>query len=147
MAFGKLDRSARPPGSIPWGYSTDLIELRYADVLLCLAEAQNEIGNTSAAIQLVNLVRNRANASLYNVGNQDIVRNQIRKERRLELSGEFTTVYDIRRWGTLNNEIAAMDPLQIVDNALNPYSTKLELYPIPQIQLDANPNLKQNPGW
>lgn len=97
LAFGKLDRSARPPGSIPWGYSTDLIELRYADVLLCLAEAQNEIGNTSAAIQLVNLVRNRANASLYNVGSQDIVRNQIRKEHRLELSGEFTTVYDIRR--------------------------------------------------
>jgi hypothetical protein len=40
-----------------------------------------------------------------------------------------------------------MDPAQILNNALAPYSAKLELYPIPQKELDANPNLKQNPGW
>jgi hypothetical protein len=81
------------------------------------------------------------------VGSQDEVRSEIRKERRLELTGEYTTVYDIRRWGTLKDEIAAMNPAQILNNALASYSAKLELYPIPQKELDANPNLKQNPGW
>jgi hypothetical protein len=147
MAYGKLARVARPPGSIPWGYSTDLIELRYADVLLCLAEALNETGKTSDALILLNRVRARAQASAYSLGSQDQLRDEIRNERRLELTGEFTTVYDIRRWGTLQSEIAAMTPLQIINNALNPYSPKLELYPIPQTQLDANPNLIQNPGW
>lgn len=146
-AYGKLDRVARPAGSIPWGYSTDLIELRYADVLLCLAEALNETGKTSESLLLLNRVRARAQASAYLLGSQDQLRTEIRKERRLELTGEFTTVYDIRRWGTLESEIAAMTPSQIINNALNPYSPKLNLYPIPQTQLDANPNLKQNQGW
>ena len=147
IAFGKFDRVPRPAGAIPWGYSTDLIELRYSDVLLCLAEALNETGRSGEAISLLNRVRNRAQASSYSVSSQNIVRDQIRKERRLELSGEFTTVYDIRRWGTLQNEIASMSPSQIVDNNLNPYSPKLELYPIPQTQLDANPKLIQNKDW
>ena len=147
MAYGKLARVARPPGSVPWGYSTDLIELRYSDVLLCLAEALNEVGRSSDALVLLNRVRARAQASMYALGSQDELRAEIRKERRLELTGEFTTVYDIRRWGTLQSEIAAMTPSQIINNALNPYSPKLELYPIPQNELDANPNLKQNPGW
>jgi hypothetical protein len=147
IAYGKLAREPRPPGSIPWGYSTDLIELRYADVLLCLAEALNETGKTSDALVLLNRVRARALASIYPLGSQDELRAEIRKERRLELTGEFTTVYDIRRWGTLQSEIAAMSPSQIINNALNPYSPKLELYPIPQQQMDANSNLVQNPGW
>jgi len=63
------------------------------------------------------------------------------------LTGEYTTVFDIRRWGTLKEEIAAMDPGQVLNNALSPYDTKLELYPIPQAELDANPSLTQNPGW
>jgi len=116
-------------------------------VLLCLAEALNETGQTAQAVPLLNRVRARANASEYSVGSQDEVRSEIRKERRLELTGEYTTVYDIRRWGTLKDEIAAMNPAQILNNALASYSAKLELYPIPQKELDANPNLKQNPGW
>lgn len=147
LSLGKYSRESRPAGAVPWGYSTDLIELRFSDVLLCLAEALNETGQTANSVTLLNRVRARANASLYSVGSQEVVRDQIRKERRLELTGEFTTVYDIRRWGTLKEEIAAMNPAQIVDNSLNAYSSKLELYPIPQSEMDANPNLKQNPGW
>ena len=147
IGYGKFDRVPRPGGSIPWGYSTDLIELRYADVLLCLAEALNETGKPVEAVKFLNRVRNRAHASEYVAGNQQAVRDQIRLERRLELTGEYTTVYDIRRWGTLQNEIQKMAPSQIIDNALNPYSSKLELYPIPQTQLDSNPNLIQNEGW
>lgn len=149
MAYGKFARNSLSPdqGAVPTDFSTDLIQMRFSDVLLCLAEALNETGKTSDAIVLLNRVRERANASQYAVGSQDEVRNEIRLERRLELTGEYTTVFDIRRWGTLKDEIAAMNPAQILNNALSPYSQKLELYPIPQKELDANPNLKQNPGW
>lgn len=149
LAYGKFGRTPLSPtqAAVPTDYSTDLIQMRFSDVLLCLAEALNETGQTAQAVPLLNRVRARANATEYSVGSQDEVREEIRKERRLELTGEYTTVYDIRRWGTLKDEIAAMDPAQILNNALAPYSPKLELYPIPQAELDANPNLKQNPGW
>jgi starch-binding outer membrane protein, SusD/RagB family len=146
MAYGKFSRNPSPGGNGS-PFTVDLIQLRFSDVLLCLAEALNETGQTTQAVPLLNRVRARANASQYPVGSQDEVRSEIRKERRLELTGEYTTVFDIRRWGTLKDEIAAMDPAQILNNALAPYSAKLELYPIPQAELDANPNLKQNPGW
>lgn len=68
-------------------------------------------------------------------------------ERRLELTGEFNTVYDIRRWGTLQSEIAAEVPSQVVGGVVGTYSAKLELYPIPQTEIDVNPNLTQNPGY
>lgn len=147
LAYGKFDRTPLASGEGTDSYPDDLIQMRFSDVLLCLAEALNETGQTAQAIALVNRVRARANASQYAVGSQDEARSEIRLERRLELTGEYTTVFDIRRWGTLKDEISAMNPSQILNNALNPYSPKLELYPIPQAELNANPNLKQNPGW
>lgn len=149
MAYAKFGRTPVDPtqASVPTDYNSDLIQMRFSDVLLCLAEALNESGQTSQAVPLLNRVRDRANASQYSVGSQDEVRQQIRLERRLELTGEYTTVFDIRRWGTLKDEMAAMVPEQILNNALNPYNSKFELYPIPQTELNANPNLKQNPGW
>ena len=144
LGFGKSGRDARPLGSSPWYYQDDVIEMRYADVLLMLAEASNEVGKVNDALILLNRVRQRANASQYTLTD---LRQKIRNERKLELMGEGTTVYDIRRWGTLQEEMNAMDPNQILNNALPPYSAKLELYPIPQSEMDANPNLVQNPGW
>ncbi|MCO5236457.1 MAG: RagB/SusD family nutrient uptake outer membrane protein [Chitinophagaceae bacterium] len=149
LAYAKFGRTPIDPSqlSVPTDYSSDLIQMRFSDVLLCLAEALNETGQTTQAVPLLNRVRERAQATQYPVGTQEEVRQQIRKERRLELTGEYTTVFDIRRWGTLKEEIAAMDPGQVLNNALSPYDTKLELYPIPQAELDANPSLTQNPGW
>lgn len=147
VGFGKYSRDARPAGSLPWSYSDDLIELRYADVLLIYAEALNEAGLTNEALIPLNRVRVRAGTTAYTVISQDDLRQKIRQERRLELIGEGTTVFDIRRWGTLQTEIAAMSPDQIINGALPPYSAKLELYPIPQVEIDANPKLIQNTGW
>ncbi|MGN6435020.1 MAG: RagB/SusD family nutrient uptake outer membrane protein [Agriterribacter sp.] len=147
LAYAKFARAPRPAGSVPWGYSTDMIELRFADVLLCLAEALTEAGQPGEALQHLNRVRQRAHATPSGASGQEDMRTAIRQERRLELTGEFTTVYDIRRWGTLQQEIAAMSPDQILNGDLNPYSPKLELYPIPQSQIDANPNLQQNDEW
>jgi hypothetical protein len=147
IAFGKLARAARPAGAAVQGYSADLIEMRFSDVLLCLAEALTETGKTAQALPLLNRVRARAKATPSKATTVPALRAAIRNERRLELSGEFNTVFDIRRWGTLKEEIAAMSDGQIVDNVLVPYSERLEIYPIPQSQIDANPNLRQNDGW
>lgn len=147
LAYGKLARVGRPAGASNTGYSTDLIELRFSDVLLCLAEALTEDGRPGDALPHLNRVRQRAHASLSNASGQAEMRAAVRLERRLELTGEFTTVFDIRRWGTLQEEIAVMTPDQIVNGDLNPYAPKYEIYPIPQAQLDANPNLEQTDVW
>jgi len=147
VAFGKLAREPRPAGAAVQGYGADLIELRFSDVLLCLAEALVETGKTAEALPILNRVRARAKATPSKAATAADLRTAVRNERRLELTGEFTTVLDIRRWGTLSAEIGAMSPDQIVNNILLPYTPKLELYPIPQSQIDSNPNLKQNTGW
>lgn len=76
----------------------------YSDVLLCLAEAYVETGNNQEALTIINRIRTRAKTTPYaDLAN---MRERVRLERKLELMGEFTTVYDIRRWGTLQSEIA-----------------------------------------
>ncbi|MCF2505969.1 RagB/SusD family nutrient uptake outer membrane protein [Dyadobacter sp. CY107] len=147
IAYGKLARVPRPAGAAVQGYSADLIEMRFSDVLLSYAEALVETGKTALALPILNRVRARAKATASKATAAAALRTAIRAERRLELTGEMTTVFDIRRWGTLQQEIAAMSEDQIVDNVLIPYSPRLELYPIPQSQIDANPNLRQNDGW
>ncbi|MBN8856844.1 MAG: RagB/SusD family nutrient uptake outer membrane protein [Sphingobacteriales bacterium] len=147
LAYGELARVARPAGASTTGYSTDLIELRFSDVLLRLAEALTEDGRPGEALPYLNRVRQRAHASLSLASGQTEMRAVVRLERRLKLAGEFTTVYDIRRWGTLQEEITAMTPDQIVNKDLNPYAPKYEIYPIPQAQIDANQNLEQTDVW
>lgn len=147
LGYGKFSRDERPSGAFPWSYQNDLIEYRYADVLLCLAEALNETGATQDALTYINMVRQRAGASLYVLTNQADLRAKIRNERKLELMGEGTTVHDVRRWGTLQQEIGAMSPNQFVSGSVPTYNAKLELYPIPFAEINANPNLTQNPGW
>jgi hypothetical protein len=145
IAYAKYDRTPRPAGSPPWGYSTDLIQLRFSDVLLCLAEAMIESGDNSDALPLINRVRVRAGATPYNdLTNMEA---RVRLERRLELTGEYTTVFDIRRWGTLQSEIEAMVPSQVTGGIVGSYNAKYELYPIPQTEIEANPNLTQNQGY
>lgn len=146
LAYTKMAHNGRDVGSGAHGYVCDLIELRYSDVILCLAEALIETGKSNEALPLINRVRERANATVYSSMPADITA-VLRLERRLELTGEFTTVYDIRRWGTLKDEIASMTEDQFADKIIPTYSDKLELYPIPQNQIDANPNLVQNPGY
>ncbi len=145
IVYGKFDRTPRASGVVPWGYPIDMIQLRFSDVLLCLAEADIETGNTTDALPLINRVRTRAHAAPYtDMTNMEA---RVRLERRLELTAEFNTVYDIRRWGTLQTEIAAEVGSQVVGGVVGTYSPKLELYPIPQSEIDVNSGLTQNPGY
>jgi starch-binding outer membrane protein, SusD/RagB family len=120
--------------------------LRYADVLLMYAEALNETGNTAAAYPHVDRVRQRAGLAPLSVAmpnlSQQAFLEQLKKERLLELAGEGHRWNDLMRWGDLGPGLADRDP-----GFANFQPGRHELLPIPQRDLDINPNLVQNPGW
>ena len=147
IAYGKFARDPRPVGGGNNSYSTDMVELRFSDVLLCLAEALIESGHSGDAMQYIDRVRIRAGVEAYGSLSEADARTAVRKERKLELVGECTTVFDIRRWNVLQEEMAATSVTNIVENTIAAYDPKFNLYPIPQSQLDANVNLVQNSGW
>jgi len=58
-------------------------------------------------------------------------------ERRVELALEGKRYFDLVRWGLAEQKLAAKGYK----------AARNGLYPIPQGELDVNPNLKQNPGY
>ncbi|MCX6233667.1 MAG: RagB/SusD family nutrient uptake outer membrane protein [Bacteroidetes bacterium] len=126
------------------------IFLRYSDVILMLAEALNEQGNTAQAEQYINMVRQRARESyLYDTNlpgygtipdgllpdisgsSQSSLRDAIRHERRVELGFEFHRYFDIIRYGE-NYANEAFSDKENFD-----YS-KYKHFPIPQSELNTN---------
>ncbi|WP_020571566.1 RagB/SusD family nutrient uptake outer membrane protein [Neolewinella persica] len=128
----------------PFGHGNDLIFLRYADVLLMLAEAENEMGDDGAARGYLNQVLNRAGLDNEDENDQAALRAIIKLERKKELAGEFHEYFDLQRWGDLEASMA-VNPDAIMLNVA--YDSKLELYPIPRGVLETNENLTQNPGY
>ncbi|RZK92005.1 MAG: RagB/SusD family nutrient uptake outer membrane protein [Hymenobacter sp.] len=126
--------------------------IRYADVLLMQAEAQNELGNPAAAIPLINQVRARPSVNITPLTGsftQAQMRTQIMHERVCELAGEGTRWLDLNRWGLLSNQ-ASLDVLKASNHDpdfINFVIGKSELLPITRTDLTADPNLKQNPGY
>lgn len=136
------------PLSVSPDYNTNsasIIVLRYADVLLMKAEALNELGKTSEAVEPLYEVRKRAgltNKSDVEGLSQSEMRDKIRKERRLELAFEGHHWFDIIRW---DNGDYALNFLHSIGK-VNAQRKHL-LLPIPQQEIDSNHNLKQNPGY
>lgn len=84
---------------------TNVILIRYAEVLLSYAEAQNEaVGADASVYSAVNLVRKRAGLPDLPAGlSQEDMRKRIRKERRVELCFEYMYYYDCLRWRDRSN--------------------------------------------
>lgn len=120
--------------------------IRYADVLLMYAEALNGLNQTTQAYQYVDRVRVRAGMRPLTLVrpnlNQQAFLNQLKHERIVELSGEGWRFADLARWGDLSTALAPRDP-----EFTNFRPNKHEWYPIPQGDIDLNPNLTQNPGY
>jgi starch-binding outer membrane protein, SusD/RagB family len=148
--------------------------IRYAHVLLMLAECEVEVGTLEKAREYVNLIRKRAgnaagfnitpvNQPNYKIGeytaawtDKNIAREAVRTETRLELAMEGHRFFDLVRW-------------KVADKVINDYITfeqkgrtylknakfvpnKHEYFPIPQAEiinssLNGKPTLKQNPGY
>lgn len=139
----------------------DVPVFRYADVLLCLAEALNEQGgdaNMTEAISLVNQIRNRAGIAALNtneytkVTGQEDLRSRIQNERRWEFNGEGVTFFDELRWGTWQSQkfYSGAGLKQIWGAMTQGYSYMgkyCETWAIPISECQMNSNLIQNDGW
>lgn len=116
--------------------------LRYADVLLMKAEALNELGRTTEAAAPLNEVRTRAGLGNVTGLAKDAFRAKVLNERRMELAFEGQRWFDLVR---INNGQYGIDFLKSIGKSN--MSSKFLLFPVPQKERDANPNLTQNTGY
>ncbi|WKN44994.1 RagB/SusD family nutrient uptake outer membrane protein [Tunicatimonas pelagia] len=117
----------------------NVVVLRLADIILVRAEALNELGRTTEAIDLLNQIRTRAGLAPVTVSSQDEVRNAILEERLVELAFEGKRWYDLKR-----HDIAVQEVESLSEENGNTHQV---LWPVPQDDRDRNPNLDQNPGY
>ena len=156
------------PVSIVNDAENDWIVMRYADVLLMLAEAQ---GNSGASLSLINQTRKRAGladllpAAVITVA---LFEKELTNERKLEFAFENIRWYDLLRYNTTLTTITAEQTLKNHYSAIytahygkypspRPTLAQIQAYvttdrlllPIPQREIDNNTTLKisQNPGY
>jgi starch-binding outer membrane protein, SusD/RagB family len=143
------------------GADNDWIYIRYAEVLLNYAEAQNEATGPDASVfAAINQVRARSSQPQLNGLTQAQLRDKIRNERRVELSFEEHRFFDVRRWKLgstyFQEPIRKVSITRNADGTLNysypvweqrVYKEFQNLLPIPQSEIDKNPKLKQNPEY
>jgi hypothetical protein len=126
------------------GCQQDKICLRYADVLLMNAEANNELGNTVTALASLEMVRARARAGnnlilpLVVSTDKAALRTAIWNERHVELAMEYDHYFDVIRQG---NGLSLFGPRGF-KAGVN------EVWPVPQNEIDLSAGvLTQNPGY
>lgn len=141
-----LSQNLQPPFSYATQSQQDWVLLRYADVLLMLAEAENEInGPTEIVYNAIRDVRVRSGMPALPAGlSKEEMRTRIRHERRIELAFEGLRYFDLKRWKV------AKQILNDVKDGLTPYKfeDKFYLWPIPQSEIDkSNGVLVQNPDY
>lgn len=129
------------------GCAQNIRVIRFADVLLMNAEANNELGNTAAAQTSLEKVRARARALAVNpvtalpavtTTDKAALRLAIWNERRVELAMEFDRYFDVIRQGRGTEIFGAKGWV----------AGKNEIWPIPQNEIDlSSGTLVQNPGY
>ncbi len=141
-----------------------LLMYRYAETLLNYAEALNEVDPGNADIEkYLNAIRERGGIPAVDAGlTQEEMRDQIRRERRIELTLEHLRYFDTRRWKiaeqtdggpfygmNVNGGASNIDPIFFQRSVFKTriFRKSFYLFPIPQIDVQKNPNLVQNPGW
>ena len=165
-----------PLNDRPEIYNIDKVPLnfriiRYADVLLMLAEAYNEQNLDKEAKEYLNKVRRRVNLDDVNATGDEL-RQAIRLERRLELCFENNRIYDIRRWKDRSGKPVISSIMgqngsfvQYNRKRLDPYEADNQIessdakgsgfneaihlvFPIPIYEIQhSNGSIQQNPGY
>lgn len=145
----------RDETQIPFDNNTrseqDWVVLRYAEVLLMIAEAENELnGPTQNVYNAINAIRTRPGVDLPTLSaglSKDEMREKIRHERRIELAFEGERYFDLKRWKIIGSVMN-----QLTDPTLPLYKPYFEerfyRWPLPQSEIDkSNGVLKQNPDY
>lgn len=132
------------PAHIDWTEGTDVVLLRLPDIILARAEALNELnGPNQTSIDLINMIRERAfgnedhNLKLADYSSKETLRAAILQERGWELFLEGYNRRDLIRQGVYVETMKKKGSKNVSDSQL--------LLPIPQSELNMNPNLTQNP--
>jgi hypothetical protein len=149
--------------SDPTNCGINIILLRYAEVLLNYAEAKIELNQIDASVyDAINQVRQRPDVNMPAITTgktQDEMRQIVRHERLTELAFESQRFFDIRRWkiaaGLMQGRaygITYVDSNGDLQTVAVPgwnwsWKDRNYLWPIPQNEIELNPNLEQNPGW
>ena len=161
-SYYEADKGTFQDGSswTPGYHSINFMIMRFADVLLMAAEAEIEVGSLEKAREYVNMIRNRADNSVvldldteepaanYVIGaytapwgSQDVARQAVRFERKLELALEGQRFFDLVRWGIADPVINAYldyegSRLQTNLGGATFTPNQDEYLPIPQNQID-----------
>ena len=137
-------------------YMANVLWMRYAEVLLCAAEAHLAAGNTTKATEYVNLVRERAKLAPLGTVTLD----DIKLEKRLELVGEGQRFQDLLRWGEAAEKLKnngkqyptlyTNGDVKYTDINHPEYGFKVgkhERLPYPATEVRLNSAIQQNPGY
>jgi hypothetical protein len=126
----------------------DVFVIRFAELYLIAAEAEFNLGNTTAAATYLNVIRSRAakpgKVAEMQVSAAQVTLDLILDERAREFAGEQLRWFDLKRSGKLLERVKAYNP-----NAATIQDFHL-VRPIPRTQIDAVTNkdeFKQNPGY
>lgn len=150
------------------GSDQNWIELRFAEVLLNYAEALNEALGTpdQRVYDAIERIRERAGLNPYQLPDglsKHEMRERIRHERYIELAFEQKRYWDLRRWKiaaeklngktfhamyiTRHNDGSYTYEARPATQGPYVFQEKMYFMPIPQREIEKNPNLEQNPGW
>jgi hypothetical protein len=113
---------------------------RLAEQYLIRAEAKAEQNKLTESIQDINLIRSRAGLGIISsLLSQQQVLDTLAHERRIELFAEWGHRWlDLKRTGQVDQVLSAVKP---------GWKSTDTLYPIPQTEIQNNPQLHQNPGY
>jgi hypothetical protein len=144
VRFNKFVPQADPPhGS---AQPNDFTWFRLAEMYLIRAEAENEQGNSAAAIADINVLRTRAHSTAVAPSGQAAIRQAVLDERALEFAGEGKRRTDLIRNGQfLNWTEASANGVCGIQSC--PRAANRILFPISTNALGSNPLLVQNAGY
>lgn len=154
--FKHFNQTANGSEGVPGSRNNNLNVplIRFAEVLLIYAEAQNELGGPNdLAYESMKRIRDRAQLTTPAIGTytKDTFRDAVLRERWHELCFEQITWFDMLRLRKVYNELTnGFDEFvgHINQSSKEPLQTKHLLMPYPLPEMQNNPNLQpQNPGY
>jgi len=135
-------------------YAANTLWMRYAEVLLCGAEAHLGAGNSAKATEYTNMIRTRAQLP----AKSSVTIDDIKLEKRLELFGEGVRFQDLLRWGEgskMSQNGNTYPQLQVNGQVTyvtcgNPsygFQDRHKMLPYPATEIRLNSEIQQNPGY
>lgn len=142
MATGKMVQTS----DVIEDGGNNVVVLRYADVLLMLAECYANEGDLTSACKYLNFIKQRAGIEEFTSVSNDAVLEEIATERRKELVNEGHRWFDLIRTDKAVEVMNAYFQSTVGYNGVTVTEDNL-VQPIPQSQIDTDSSIKQNNNY